>query len=225
MSRFGLAGGVYDAAVIVWDYHRLRHPVKVTEVGIVLGCHDIGVADTAASLYHAGRVSALVVTGATSPGTRELFPRGEAEAFAARLVELGVPAEPILIEDRATNTGQNIVFSRELLAVRGIVPAEVTLICMPYMERRAWATCAAQWPQVTAWCASAECGLGDYIEVMRARGDVGPREVIESMVGDFERILRYPDAGFAVAQAVPQDVQAAFDVLVEAGFDAKLLRG
>ncbi|GIG67769.1 hypothetical protein Pen01_40640 [Phytomonospora endophytica] len=56
MSKdFGLSKNEFDAATIVWDYHQLHHLATITEVGIVLGCHDIGVADTAAELYRAER--------------------------------------------------------------------------------------------------------------------------------------------------------------------------
>ena len=225
MNRFGLTREEFDAATIVWDYHQLEHPPQTTEVGVVLGCHDIGVCDTAADLYHAGRVPLLIVTGATSPSTRDRFPQGEADAFAARLTDLAVPASAVLIEEKATNTGQNIQFSRALLAAAGITPATVTLVCMPYMERRAWATCTAQWPEVDACCASTRYDFADYLELMQNRDDVKPREVIEMMIGDFQRILLYPALGFAVEQPVTEEAYDAFTRLAGAGFDAKLLPG
>ncbi|MEQ7127946.1 ElyC/SanA/YdcF family protein [Actinopolymorpha sp. B11F2] len=56
-------------------------------------------------------------------------------------MELGVPADAVLVEPAATNTGENITLSRQLLADARIEAANVMVISMAYMERRAYATC------------------------------------------------------------------------------------
>ena len=43
------------------------------------------------------------------------------------------------------------------------------------------------------------------------------------MVGDLQRIREYPARGFQVAQDIPDDVWAAFETLVAAGFDRHLI--
>ncbi|MCW8219621.1 YdcF family protein [Streptomyces griseolus] len=55
-------------------------------------------------------------------------------------MDLGVPAEAILLEPEAGNTGQNSTPSREVLATIGISPTTVMLVSKPYMERRSLAT-------------------------------------------------------------------------------------
>ncbi len=108
----------------------------------------------AAKLYHAGLFPEVVFSGANSPTTAEVFPRGEAVHFSEHAPELGVPASAIIIEPAATNTGENITRSRDALREAGIQPASVLLISKPYMERRAFATCRKAWPEVEAICAS-----------------------------------------------------------------------
>ncbi|MEQ7124170.1 ElyC/SanA/YdcF family protein [Actinopolymorpha sp. B11F2] len=75
-------------------------------------------------------------TGANSADTLTWFPRGEAVQNGESAIELGVPAEAVLIEREATNTGQNISRSRELLTDAGVTVDSVMLISMPYMQRR-----------------------------------------------------------------------------------------
>jgi uncharacterized SAM-binding protein YcdF (DUF218 family) len=58
--------------------------------------------------------------------------------FAARARELGVPADKMLVEDQSTNTGENVRFSRALLAARGIPAQTLLLVQKPYMERRTY---------------------------------------------------------------------------------------
>lgn len=57
----------------------------------------------------------VVVTG--GKGTDELL--SEAQAMADYLVEHGFPEEQILLEDRATNTKENLIYSMELLKLEG----------------------------------------------------------------------------------------------------------
>jgi hypothetical protein len=43
------------------------------------------------------------------------------------------------------------------------------------------------------------------------------------LVGDLQRIIEYPKQGFAIEQVVPEDVLAAYDRLIQAGFDSRLV--
>ena len=93
---------------------------RPADVAIGLGSHDLGVPAFCAELYRAGLFPSLVFSGGSNPTAPERFPRGEAVHFREHALDLGVPAEAVLLEPSATNTGQNITLSRELLAAAGI---------------------------------------------------------------------------------------------------------
>jgi uncharacterized SAM-binding protein YcdF (DUF218 family) len=205
-------------ALIIWDYHQMHHTVHPVDVGIGLGSHDLGVASFASKLYRDQLFPALVFTGATSPTTAARFPHGEAVHYREHAIELGVPSSAITVESRATNTGQNIAFTRELLASNGVRVDSVLLISKPYMERRAFATCRKVWPDVLALCASEPIEFDDYIASI---GD--PRLVLDMLVGDLQRVIEYPAHGFAVEQEVPDNVYAAYQRLMAAGFTSRLM--
>nr|AKV89108.1 hypothetical protein [Streptomyces rochei] len=202
----------------VWDYHQMGHTPRPCSVAVGLGSHDLGVADTAVSLYKRGMAPLLLFTGATSPTTRERMPRGEAVHYQERAVELGVPSTAILVEPRARNTGENIRFSRELLEKEGIEVASVLLISKPYEERRAYATARKLWPVVEVVSASAPMTLDEYVDSI---GDA--RLVIDMLVGALQRLMIYPEQGFMISQPVPPDVLDAYERLCEAGFTSRLL--
>ncbi|WP_432080022.1 YdcF family protein [Streptomyces sp. WAC 04229] len=202
----------------VWDYHQMGHTPRPCSVAIGLGSHDLGVADTAVSLYKRGMAPLLLFTGATSPTTRERMPRGEAVHYKERALELGVPSTAILVEPRARNTGENIRFSRELLEKEGIEVASVLLISKPYEERRAYATARKLWPAVEVVSASAPMTLDEYVDSI---GDA--RLVIDMLVGALQRLMIYPEQGFMISQPVPSDVLGAYERLCEAGFTSRLL--
>lgn len=202
----------------IWDYHHMHHDLRRCDVAIGLGSHDLGVATRAAELYHAGWFPLLVFSGATSPTTVARFPRGEAVHYREHALKAGVPDEAILLEPNATNTGQNISLSRQVLAEAGIRPGSVLLISKPYMERRAYATARQVWPDVEVVCASEPLQLDDYVNNI---GD--PKLVIDMLVGDLQRLIEYPKRGYTIEQPVPGEVHDAYQALLRAGFDSRLL--
>lgn len=209
---------VMDDAQVLWDYHQMHHEARNTDIAIGLGSHDIGVAEHTADLYHQGRFPLIVFTGANAPTTLVVFPRGEAVHYAERAVELGVPDEAIVIEPRATNTGENFTLTRKLLDREGLRPTSATIISRPYQQRRAFATCQKLWPELEVVCSSRPQTLVDYIAAI---GD--ERKVLSMLVGDTQRVWVYADKGFAVPQPMPDATRAAYRRLVAAGYTQRLL--
>ncbi|MPY33888.1 YdcF family protein [Streptomyces adustus] len=207
----------YDATLI-WNYHQMGHEQRPCSAAIGLGSHDLGVATASADLYHAGLFPVVVFSGGNSPTTRARFPRGEAVHYREHALGLGVPDEAILLEQSAANTGQNITHSRDVLAAAGVEVETLLLISKPYMERRSYATCRKLWPEVDVVCASEPLELDDYIKSI---GD--EKLVIDMLVGDLQRVIEYPKLGFAVEQHVPEDVHDAYQRLLGAGFDSRLI--
>lgn len=202
----------------LWAYHDMHHQPRLVDVCIGLGSHDLGVATYTAELYHRGLFPRIVFTGANAPTTIERFPRGEAVHYREHAISLGVPAEAINVETQATNTGENLTYSRAVLANAGITPMSVLLISRPYQQRRAYATCRKVWPEVEVLCGSQPLPLEEYVDSI---GDVD--RVINMLVGDTQRITAYADRGFAIDQDIPADVQAAYDRLVDAGYTSRLI--
>ncbi|MET9672348.1 YdcF family protein [Streptomyces sp. NPDC006482] len=196
----------------------MGHTPRPCSVAVGLGSHDLGVADVAVGLYRQGLAPVIVFTGATSPTTRERMPRGEAEHYRERALESGVPEDVVLVEPRARNTGENIRFSRELLAERGIDVTSVLLVSKPYEERRAYATARKLWPDVEVVCASSPMTLTEYADSIQ-----DARLVLDMLVGAVQRLMVYPAQGFMVETEVPRPVVAAFERLRDQGFTSRLV--
>ncbi|MFD6074130.1 YdcF family protein [Streptomyces hydrogenans] len=205
-------------AQVLWDFQKMNHEPKPCSVGIGLGSHDLGVADVTADLYHRSMFPLIVFTGAMSRTTADRMPRGEAEHYRDRALELGVPASAILVEPNARNTGENIRFSRGLLTDRGIEVSSALLVSKPYEERRAYATARHLWPGIEFVSASARVPLAKYVDLI---GD--PKLVLDMLVGAQQRLLIYPDQGFMLRQEIPTAVTASYERLCSWGFTSRLL--
>lgn len=210
-------------AETVWAYHHLGHELSRADVILVLCSHDTAVAERGAQLFLDGWAPLLIFSGGLGSITRELWTEPEADQFAAIAVRMGVPRERILIENRSTNTGENVLFTKQLLADRGLTPQSFILVQKPYMERRSYATFRKLWPEKQAIVTSPQVSLDEYLEKY-SNDNLPVDEVVSIMVGDLQRVKLYAEKGFQIPQQIPPDVWAAFEALVAAGYDSRLVR-
>jgi uncharacterized SAM-binding protein YcdF (DUF218 family) len=208
----------------VWNYHHLNHELQKSDVMVVLCSHDTIVAERGAQLFLDGWAPLLVFTGGLGVITRQLWTDPEAERFARIARNMGVPEDRILIENRATNTGENVAFTRDLLASRNLDPHSLILVQKPYMERRTFATFEKVWPGKSVRVTSPQLSLDDYL-ARYSHASLTADDVISIMVGDLQRIREYPARGFQIPQHIPDDVWEAYTALVRAGYDRHLMTG
>jgi uncharacterized SAM-binding protein YcdF (DUF218 family) len=205
-------------ARVLWDYHRLGHRPEPADCIIVLGSHDTRVAERGADLFLEGWAPLIVFTGNLGWHTRTIWARPEAELFAEVAEARGVPRERMLIESRSTNTGENVAFTRALLAERGLHPRKAIAVQKPYMERRGHATFRQRWPELEVLATSPQIDFDAYPTETILREDV-----IHIMVGDFQRLIVYAERGWSAAQTIPSEVMRAYERLVAAGYTRRLL--
>jgi uncharacterized SAM-binding protein YcdF (DUF218 family) len=207
----------------VWRYHHMDHELQKSDIILVLCSHDTTVAERGAQLFLDGWAPLLAFTGGLGAITKRLWSDPEADRFARIAIDMGVPEDRILVENRSTNTGENVAFTRDLLRSRGLDPASFILVQKPYMERRTFATFSQVWPGKLMRVTSPQISMDDYLS-RYSHESLSADDVISIMVGDLQRIREYPTRGFQIPQEIPDDVWQAYGELVKAGFDRHLLR-
>lgn len=210
---------ILSAAKKVWDYHHMGHNLEKADCIVVLGSHDTRVAERGAEIFLEGMAPVIVMSGYLGALTLGNWNRAEAEVFAEIALKMGVPEDRILIENRSTNTGENILFSRDLLYQRGIYPKKIIAVQKPYMERRTYATIKKIWPEIEVLVTSPHLSFEAY-----PTNEITIERVINTMVGDLQRIMLYPDRGFQIYQEVPAEVHEAYDILVKAGYTEHIIK-
>ncbi|HKG48140.1 MAG TPA: YdcF family protein [Pyrinomonadaceae bacterium] len=209
-------------AEILWDYHLMKHQLATADAILVLCSHDERVAERAAQLFHEGWAPLVIFSGGQGAITRTLWNEPEAERFARIAVRLKVPRESILIETQSTNTGENVAFTKRLLAGSGLDLQKFIIVQKPYMERRAFATFRKLWPEKDLIVTSPQVSFREYVADYANRA-LSVADVIGIMVGDLQRIKLYPARGYQIAQEIPDQVWNAFEELVRAGYDKYLI--
>lgn len=200
-------------AKIIWDYMLMHHDLKKVDVIFALGSNDTRVAERAAELYALGYAPYVICAGGF--GKRTMFDKPEAEIFADILIKNGVPKDKIIIENKSTNTGENILFTQNLLKEKGFDFKSFILVQKPYMERRTYTTCKKQWPEIDIVVTSPEVSFEEY---HKEKDQDFKNRFIDVMVGDLQRIKEYPKLGFQIEQDIPDEVWDAYEKLVELGF-------
>ncbi len=214
---------IYALGEKIWNYHLMKHQVAKADAILVLCSHDERVAERGVELFHEGWAPLLIFSGGCGAITKALWDEPEAERFAHIAMRLNVPRESILTEVHSTNTGENIKFTKQLLAERGLDPQKFIVVQKPYMERRAYATFRKFWPEKELVVTSPQVSFRDYLAEYAHRS-LSASDVIGIMLGDLQRIKLYPARGYQIEQEIPADVWEAFEHLVRAGYDKYLIR-
>ena len=204
---------------ILWNYLLLHHEIKPSDIILVCGGHDVGVAKEAVRLYKNNFASKIVVSGGI---TREIFGQSkkalEADILGGLIMAEGVPESDILFEREAKNTGENLEFSEKILAKQGIKFSRVIMIQKPYAERRAWCLALKKWPNKEIIMDSEKTTFQNYF-----KSDIPEKKIISMMVGEIQRLIYSPQFGWIDQVDIPQDVLISYRKLCDLGYTERLM--
>ena len=208
---------------ILWDFMHMNHSLENADVIVGFGCYDEDIPRRCAELFHRGFAPYVCFSGGLGRNTDKLWTKSEAERFAAIATSEGVPAERIILENKSTNSAENLLFTPKVLAEHGIRAEKIIAVHKPYMERRLWAAMQVYWPDVQAVYTSPQVTLAEHIAHAEAIG-MTEKGVIETIVGDIQRMELYAAKGYQVPVEIPDDIRAAFHALVEQGYTGQLAK-
>jgi hypothetical protein len=183
---------------------------------IGFGHFDLNIPRRCGQLQQSGAARHIIFTGGIGAGTADLG-EPEANAFLAELTKEYPTTSPIqvIIENRSTNTGENIRFTRDLLEgsyadlAFGQGIHSVLLVANPCRQRRVWLTWRQLLPSIPAYNAPATGTLEQQELLFASKG----QNVISQLLGEFERIRDYPARGWITASPIPNEVTDAATVL------------
>ena len=213
---------VYENLKVIWDYMRLNMTVEPGDCVVGFGCYNDDIALRCAQLYRDGYAPRVLFTGGLGRNTLGLWTQTEAERFAAIAMEAGVPREDIIIENRSTNSAENILFTHAMLEEAGLDTGRLICVHKPFMERRLYAAMQVYWPEAKAIYTSPQLTLEEYIRNSVAQG-LSEKTVIDVMVGDFQRMDVYAKKGYQIPQDIPAQAWEAFHALVSLGYTGELV--
>ena len=208
---------------VIWDYLCLHQASQKADCIVGFGNFNTDIARRAAELYHQGLAPKVLFTGGLGRNTEGLLPEPEAVRFARVAMECGVPEGDILIEDKSTNTKENILFTKAKLEALGLPHGHILGVHQPFMERRINAAMGVYWPELNFSVTSPRVTIPEYLERAKQQG-VSENASISVIVGDFQRMDLYAGLGYQLPQHIPEEAWAAFHELVAMGYDRQLAK-
>ena len=209
---------------ILWDYLGMHQTPAKADCIVGFGNFNTNNARRAAELYHQGYAPKILFTGGLGRNTTHLFTEPEAVRFAKVAMECGVPEEDIILEDRSTNTKENIDFMREIFEKQGIPHGHVLGVHQPFMERRIVAALGIYWPELNFTVTSPQITIPEYLASAKEQV-MTENASISVIVGDFQRIELYAKLGYQTPQVIPEECWDAYHKLVAMGYDKQLSKG
>ena len=164
--------------------------------------------EQAASVYRQGLAPVILTTGYAGPSAQALGIESEGKYIAEKLTSLAVPSSAIVIEDKSTNTIENVLFGMDALREKGIEATSAIIVTKPFHSRRCRATFVKQYPDVRVM----SCPPALTLEQMIDRPTFN--EFAIRVVGEIDRLIRYGGENGSIApQTIPQTVLDASEQL------------
>ena len=170
--------------------HLIRTPIKPADLLFVFGTRedvDRRVHE-ACRLWRENMFRWSIVSGGVTPGSH----LSECEIIKAAMVARGIPRERILEEHRATNTGENVIFSLPILNTALGLSNIRSVICLgnTWTARRYAMTLHRHWPEVEKMLITV-----DSFETPLALWHTDPAFSIR-MLREWDKIEPYKAKGF-----------------------------
>lgn len=204
------------SARVVFDYLAAADASAPDDCDAVVGfgVFDLRVAALCGALHLAGRARRVIFTGGIGAGTADLG-RPEADAFADELARLypEIPRSAVIVENRSTNTGDNIRFTLALLARDhpGLSPGaglrRAVLVASPARLRRVRLTWRRQAPLVAVWSFAPASTFEHERDLHAGKGI----DYLALLAGEVDRLRDYPARGWIVPERIPSEILAARD--------------
>jgi uncharacterized SAM-binding protein YcdF (DUF218 family) len=170
--------------------HLIETPLRPADLLFVFGTrYDEALrTETACRLWREGYFEHAIVSGGITPGGDE----SECAVIKRAMVAGGVPADRVLEEHRATNTGENVIFSLPVIeAALGLANIK-RVICLgnSWTARRYPMTLQRHWPDVAKMLVTV-----DGFATPRGRWHTNP-EFCRRVVQEWDKIEPYKEKGF-----------------------------
>ncbi|MDX2194967.1 MAG: YdcF family protein [Cytophagales bacterium] len=190
-----------------FDWLYARDIVTPCDAIIGFGHFDLKVPDTCARLYLQGYASKIIFTGGVGAGSTGLT-KPEAEVFKEYVMThfAQISTNAIIIENKSTNTGENIRFTEHILSDlhpeyhfgRGICSA--ILVATAYRQRRVGLTFKHLVPHVAFINSPPDTDYdAEYAMYKQHHEDLDSH-----IAGEINRIKDYPSRGYTAYEEVPE---------------------
>ena len=208
-----------DTAIrTVFAYLSETDPLEAEPYDAVIGfgMFDLSLPRFCGDLYTSGAARRVIFTGGIGAGTGDLG-GPEADVWRATLARShpAIDAERVIVENRSTNTGENVSFTAEVLRTMypdlafGTGLRRVLVVASPTRLRRVGLTLRCQQPAVSVTRQLPPAALEADAALYAGQGINYRRH----LAGELDRIVGYSIRGWILQEPLPPAVESAHRML------------
>jgi uncharacterized SAM-binding protein YcdF (DUF218 family) len=159
--------------------------IDSSDVILIPGGSHPQLAEKAAKLYKQGMAPYILASGHANPNIPNYS--SEAEYLKSIAIDLGVPPEKFLCENKASHTFENAEFSFQMLKNMNIKADKIILVCKAYHSRRTLFTYSYNFPVSTEFLVAS---VVDKYGLCRNNWYTKP-DYISKVMSEVEKIGKY----------------------------------
>jgi len=195
-------------------------PLASVDAVIGFGMFDVALASFCGELYAQSRVRRIIFTGGIGAGTADLG-RPEADAWCEQLARShpAIPSERVILENRSTNTAENIAFTTRYLSEHhpdltfGHSVKTALIVASPSRLRRVKLTLEKMQPTLRVFrCLPTFAQFVREYALYESKGLNYPAH----LAGELERLTTYPARGWITPEPMPEAIMDAYRTLSRA---------
>lgn len=172
----------------ITDYMFLDSEPHMADLAIIFGTRHKEPIDVFLNLYKKKIVTKVLIAG----GTNRMTGSNEAEGIAKTLKQRGVNSGDILLENKSTNSLENVVFSKEVIddkiGLKNIT--DIIYITKHYHAKRALLTLKKYFPQHINFHPMIY-SLYNFDKTNWHESEMGKKKIL----GEYEKIKKYQEKG------------------------------
>ncbi len=190
----------------LFDYLYLQDRLSLAEAIIGFGHFDQKIPFQCGKLFSEGFAPLIIFSGGIGAGSAGLN-KPEAHEFFDTLIHHfpELPADKVLLEDKSTNTGENIRFTLSLLKQKQSEIKEfknIIIVANAYRQRRVWLTCKKYFENSVLLNCPPPTDFETELEMFRSKGE----DFYTHLIDEMERIKIYPAKGYIAENIIPTKI-------------------
>ncbi|MFA5047754.1 MAG: YdcF family protein [Patescibacteria group bacterium] len=168
VSQQKLSEEVMNKVLKAWDYLAQSDQLEKADLIFVFGGAKLNRVRGAVRLYKEGYADKIMFSGQKASYMPDVE-LSEAEYYEQEAIKLGVPKEAIILETRAKNTPENVLYSADVLKAKNFLPKTIILVSSQYHMRRGYLTfkAVADWhPKLIKYSVAMDlCNRDDFYKI------------------------------------------------------------
>ena len=201
---------MHEASKKLFEYLYLKETPKQAKIIFGFGHFDMKIPERCAQLYLEGFAKYIILTGGIGAGTADLG-MPEADAFKNYIQQNypQIPAENLIVENKSTNTGENLRFSINILQEKfpelwkKIETGDILIVANAFRQRRVELTTKKILPKASLISCPPETSFESECILFEAKG----QHLQEQLPGEIKRIMEYPKHNWIVEKPIPHEIK------------------